>query len=76
MKDQKTPVRRRGPEVPGLLRVPEAAARIGIAENTLYLWIAEGLIPHVRVGRRAVRLREEVVAAQIRDVPASGVETG
>ena len=76
MKDENSVARRRGPEVPGYLRVPEAAARIGVAPGTIYRWIASGLIPSVRVGSRAVRLRAEVVDAQVREVPATGIVGG
>lgn len=45
-----------------LLRIPEAAQSIGVGRSTLYLLIAEGAIPVVRIGR-AVR----VPAAALRD---------
>ena len=38
-----------------LLRPPEAAARLAVARSTLYLLIARGELPVVRIGR-SVRL--------------------
>jgi excisionase family DNA binding protein len=70
MSEGKKSTKRRGPNVPGTCRVDEAAARLGVGPKTVYAWIAAGLIPHVRVGRRIVRLRAEHVDAMIRDVPA------
>ena len=40
-----------------LLTVSEAARWLQVHEKTLYRWIAQGRVPHVRVGGRAVRLR-------------------
>lgn len=44
-----------------LLRVEEAAARLGLKASTIRYWIWERRIPVVRVGRRAVRIREEAI---------------
>jgi len=62
--------RRRGPAVPGTIRVHEAAERLGVHENTVYAWIETGRIPYVRLGRM-VRLRPSVVDALIEEIPAA-----
>ena len=43
-----------------LLRVPEAAALLGVKPSTLYRWLEERRIEVVRLGR-SVRLHPEVV---------------
>ena len=35
-----------------VLNAEEARLLLGVGRNTLYLWCAEGLIPHKRVGGR------------------------
>jgi excisionase family DNA binding protein len=53
-----------------LLRVDEAAARLGLARSTVYQLLADGTLPVVRIGR-AVRVPvaglDEWVAAQTVD---------
>ena len=34
-----------------LLKIPEAARILNINKNTLYLWIKDGKIPAIRIGR-------------------------
>ena len=34
-----------------LLKIPEAARILNIHKNTLYLWIKDGKIPAIRIGR-------------------------
>ena len=61
--------RKHGPALPECLTVPEAAARLGFKAATVYAWVAARKIPVVRVGH-AVRIRAEVVAALVHEVPA------
>ena len=49
-----------------LLKVPEAAERLGLAPATVRKLIARRELPAVRPTRRAVRLREEDIAAFVR----------
>ncbi len=34
-----------------LLKIPDAARILNINKNTLYLWIKDGKIPAIRIGR-------------------------
>ena len=36
----------------------EVAAQLRVPKTTLYMWLANGLIPSVRLGRRLVRIRK------------------
>jgi excisionase family DNA binding protein len=47
-----------------LLRIPEAAARLGVGRSTLYDLIADHAIPVVRIGR-AVRIPASRLAAWV-----------
>ncbi|KGF01673.1 helix-turn-helix domain-containing protein [Actinomyces sp. S4-C9] len=38
--------------VGGSLTVEEAADLLGVSRKTLYVWIAKGLVPSVRIGKR------------------------
>ena len=49
-----------------LLRVHEAADRLGLMPGTVRKLISRGHIPSVRPTKRAVRIREEDVEALIR----------
>ena len=40
-----------------LLRVSEAAAILGIGVGTLYHWVSEGRVPHVKLSLRCLRFR-------------------
>ena len=40
-----------------LLTIQEAAERLGVKPNTLYLWVSQKRIPHRKIGR-LVRFRE------------------
>lgn len=44
-----------------LLTIPEAANRLGLKPASLRMWIWTRSIEFVRVGKRAIRLREEVI---------------
>ena len=48
-----------------LLTVPEVAARLGIGRTTLYLLLAQGDLPSVRIGRRRL-IREDAIEDFIR----------
>ena len=52
-------------QAPKLLRVPEAAERLGISKATVYRWIDEGRLPAVQLGRRGSPLR--VPAAELEE---------
>ena len=49
-----------------LLRIDEAASRLGLRPSTLRKLIRSGQIPAVRPTKRAVRVREEDIEALIR----------
>ncbi len=40
-----------------LLTIQEAAEKLGVKPNTLYLWVSQKRIPHRKIGR-LVRFRE------------------
>jgi excisionase family DNA binding protein len=40
--------------IPQLLSVKELAARLGLAEYTVYEWVSEKRIPYTKVGRRTM----------------------
>ena len=42
-----------------LLTVKEAAKRYKLHEETIRTWVRKGVIPHVRIGLRVIRLRAE-----------------
>ena len=44
---------------PRLLNYEAAARWLGIAPQTLRIWVSRGEVPFVRVGRRSVRFRPE-----------------
>lgn len=48
-----------------LLRVTEAAGRLGLSRQTLYAWVTKRLIAHTRIGR-SVRIPEKEVRRLIR----------
>ncbi|NIO38881.1 MAG: helix-turn-helix domain-containing protein [Anaerolineae bacterium] len=35
----------------GLLRVREAAVFAGVSRSSIYIWMDQGLLPYVRIGR-------------------------
>lgn len=53
-----------------LLTPAEVALRLGLSRGTIYNWIYERRLPAVRLSRRAVRVREEVVTALVRRAEA------
>jgi excisionase family DNA binding protein len=40
-----------------LMTYDEASQWLGLPKGTLYAWVHDGLVPHVRLGRRTVRFR-------------------
>jgi excisionase family DNA binding protein len=54
-----------------LLTIQEAAEKLGVKPNTLYLWVSQRRIPHRKIGR-LVRFRdcdlEEFVEKQLQPV--------
>ncbi len=49
-----------------LLKVGEAARILGIAKNTLYIWIRRGEIPVVHINR-TIRIHPDTIAAMCAD---------
>lgn len=50
------------PRAERILRPPEAAAKLSIGRQTLYLWVKKGLLPApIRVGIRASGWRESTL---------------
>ena len=58
-----------------LLRVIEVAERLGLRETTVRSWLADGRLPRVKIGPKAVRVPEAAVEEIIRqgseEVPVS-----
>ena|SRR6185295_11594278 len=50
-----------------LLTVPEAADRLRLQPSTVRKWLFERRLPYVRVGRRAVRIREIDIEKLLRE---------
>ncbi len=49
--EQQTP-KPNEPQIPCIgMRAREAAKALGVSERTLWQWAAEGIIPHVRIGK-------------------------
>ena len=44
-----------------MLNYSEASNLIGVPIGTLYAWVSQKRIPHVRLGRRLVRFREQEI---------------
>jgi excisionase family DNA binding protein len=72
-KNEDSTKQRRGPEIPGLVRVDDAAKALGVSPATIWKGIGVGRIPHVRI-LNAVRIRQSVLDALIVDVPARDAE--
>lgn len=57
-----------------LLRVNEVAERLALRETTVRSWLADGRLPRIKIGPKAVRIPEEAVEKIIRqgseEVPA------
>lgn len=53
-----------------LLRAEEAAALLGCKESAIRKWRYLGLLPAVRVGKRAVRYRVKDLERIVSDLPA------
>ena len=49
-----------------LLRVNEVAERLGLRETTVRSWLADGRLPRVKIGPKAVRIPQEAVEKIIR----------
>ena len=41
----------------------EVSSMLKVSKNTLYFWVAQGVIPHVRLGPRTVRFRRSELHA-------------
>lgn len=60
--------------VPMLLRTEDVARALGIARSTVYVLVAGGELPVVRIGR-AVRVPREAVERWVRDHTEGAVDT-
>ena len=49
-----------------LLRVNEVAERLALRESTVRSWLADGRLPRIKIGTKAVRIPEEAVEKIIR----------
>jgi excisionase family DNA binding protein len=58
-----------------LLRVDEAAARLGLARSTVYQLLADGTLPVVRIGR-AVRVPVAALDAWVTNQTTDGSTLG
>lgn len=50
-----------------LLRVIEVAERLGLRETTVRSWLADGRLPRVKIGSKAIRVPQEAVERIIRE---------
>jgi excisionase family DNA binding protein len=46
-------------DLPGFVRVKEAAHALGVSDKTMWVWIEEGRVPVVRLGSRTVRIPQQ-----------------
>lgn len=49
-------------DYPNMLGVPEVAQLLGIEPNTLYIWLRNGKLPGIKVGKSWRILKEDVIA--------------
>ena len=54
-----------------LLNVQEVAELLGVKKSTIYQWIHQGFIPHVKIGK-LVRLKPDVVMKWLSDMETKG----
>jgi excisionase family DNA binding protein len=57
---------------PELLNARQAAAHLGLSENTVRAWVRLRRIRYVRVGRRSIRFRPDDLDAMVRPVEPVG----
>jgi excisionase family DNA binding protein len=62
-------------EQEGLLRVREAASRLGLREATLRTWMSSGRIEFVKIGR-ASRFKPETIEEVIRRGTVEAIDDG
>jgi excisionase family DNA binding protein len=55
-----------------LISIGQAAAYAGVSTKTLRRRIADGTIPAVRLGPRAIRVRPGDIEAALRPIPTAG----
>jgi len=53
------------PKPKTLLSVGGTAEELGVSENTVRNWIAQGKLPAIRIGERIIRIRVADLAALI-----------
>jgi excisionase family DNA binding protein len=56
-----------------LVSIGQAADYAGVSTKTLRRRIADGTIPAVRLGPRAIRVRLDDVEAALRPIPTAGI---
>ena len=57
-----------------LRTIRETAAELGLSPNTVRLWISQGRMPHVRLGK-TIRVRQSEIEQLIEDGAVPAVET-
>mgnify|MGYP001158301090 CR=1 FL=1 len=50
-----------------LLRYEETAKRLNVKVSTLYSWVRDGRIPHIRLGPRCIRFDEVEIDRWVRE---------
>lgn len=50
-----------------LLSYQQASERLGVKVGTLYAWVSQERIPHIRLGNRCVRFDAHELAAWVED---------
>ena len=55
-----------------LLSVPEAAALLGVADQTLRNWVESGLVRHIRFPSGQVKFREADIEAILEPIEPTG----
>jgi excisionase family DNA binding protein len=51
-----------------LLTKKQVAEMLGIKESTLYAWVHQNRIPHLKIGKRLLRFREKDIIAWLSDM--------
>lgn len=57
-----------------LLTVPEVAIKLRVSRGMVFGLVASGALPHVRVGRKCVRIEESAVEEYVNRSRRGGVE--
>lgn len=54
------------------LSIPDVCERVGVNERTVRGWIAAGVLPANRIGKRLIRIRDTDLDAAMRAIPSAG----